>query len=246
MQICNGNTARRPSALPANCLFFILSQSDGSAGSLPRTPLSQHSQRRQRNHTVAAPQLVSLLCVFRPDADNTSGCSPERKPGAPRRRIPQLEQSFNSFILASAGLKHSWNNIKPSQEFTSVGAVCALQADVFISGVWTSGAGKKIEDWIFMSHRGLYGEVNPGVWCGGGCVCCCQVRVEMSSYQPQHMYNDLFIRRRTLGALSRLGLYLNPALCLSPGAHTSIKRTRTTNYSVSALSSAEPRGGRGV
>lgn len=71
-----------------------------------------------------------------------------------------------------------------------------VQGDVFISGVWTKRGEKK--DWIFMSHWGLYGEVNPRVLSSGWCLDCCQFRVEMSNYQAQNTHNDLFISHQTL------------------------------------------------
>lgn len=95
------------------------------------------------------------------------------------------------------GLKHPWNKIKLDRDFMSK-ALCA-QGNVFISGVWTRGGKKKKEkDLIFMSHWGLYGEVNPRVLCRGWYPGLCQFRVEMSNYQTQHMYNDLFICHQTL------------------------------------------------
>lgn len=113
--------------------------------------------------------------------------------------------------------------------------LCA-QGDVFISGVWTRGGReKKKKDLIFMSHRGLYGEVNPGVLCGGWRLGRCQLWVEMSSYQAQHMHNDLFISPRTLS------LCLSPAsisICVCGLARTHPSSTHVPRViQVSALSS---------
>lgn len=91
------------------------------------------------------------------------------------------------------------------------------------------GCGHKSEEentLIFKSHWGLYGEFNPRVFRRGWCLGFCQFRVEMSNYQAQQMYKDLFISCQTL------------SLCLSWASITTawrecIKHTHThaTNYS---------------
>lgn len=140
------------------------------------------------------------------------------KPGAPEAAYLCSEQewelkgssggggAFTISFLGLCGFKTLMKQIKVARDFYECGAVCAREMCLLAGCGREEGEKKKKKDLIFMSHRGLYGGVNPGVLCGGWRLGRCQFGVEMSSYQAQHMHNDLFISPRTL------------SLCLSPAS----------------------------